>query len=643
MPVTRVNGSSISAVGATAASYGVAIGVACNVGDLIVVSADCNGTHATNDMTVQETTNVQNFVQLGEQQQGGASSRWQQTFYLFTAVALTGTETIQLQPYVANTASSFTVDVFRGCSGTVSRAVTKAAGASGGTANSPALGSAPPAGDLVLSLVAVSSGTTTPPSPFTKGSERVTTPTTCNAYVLSADGVSTYGGTWTWGTANTSSLQTVAFAAIPDAVTAEVNPILLPGFMTGNGFPDFMLAPLNFRAPAGLPYDVGDVSAPPTTWAADGTEAVTAGLTADATVTAGAGGSESVSAGITATAGVVASAGASSSAVAGATAAAQVVAASAATSAVTIGATADATVIPAGPTTWQAAGTEAVTAGMSAAVTVAAAATAAQAVAVGITANATVIRAAAATLAVTAGQSATGALAPAASSAVVAVTAGRSAAGLLSPGAAAASVAITAAPAATGLLAPAVAGGNRTVTAGITADASVAGLTQAAATEAATVGITASAVVIAAASATEGVTAGLTAVASSIDRAAATTAATAGITADATILPRTPIQAAATMAVSAAPSAVGRLTAAAMAQLVSQATIAADAGRVFSASATMAVIALPTITLETTTPRPSGATTSPGGAVTPRPGGATTTVAGGITPRPSGTTTQPST
>lgn len=80
----------------------------------------------------------------------------------------------------------------------------------------------PVAGDLVLSLVSVSSGTATQPAAYTAGSTIATNVRTANAYVLSASGASTYGGTWTWGTSNTSALQTVSFAANTSPVVAAV-------------------------------------------------------------------------------------------------------------------------------------------------------------------------------------------------------------------------------------------------------------------------------------------------------------------------------------------------------------------------------------------------------------------------------------
>jgi hypothetical protein len=221
--VTRVNSSSISASGTTASAFGVALGVACNVGDVIVVTADCNGTHAANGMSVQETTNAQNFTTISETQQGGASSRWVQTFMLKTTVALTGAETIQLTPYAANTQATFVVDVYRGLSGLISRAAQITSGAAGLTATNPALLSAPPVGDLVLSLTGVSSGTATKPTAYALASQTTVGPTTSNAHVLSADGTSTYGGTWTWGTSNSSALQTLALQSTAPVFESRTN------------------------------------------------------------------------------------------------------------------------------------------------------------------------------------------------------------------------------------------------------------------------------------------------------------------------------------------------------------------------------------------------------------------------------------
>lgn len=215
MAVTRVNSSSISASGTTASAFSVAIGVACSIDDLIVVTACCNGTHVSNGMSVVESTNAQTFGTLDQVQLGGAGARWMQTFLLVTVSALTGTENITLTPYAANTQATFVVDVFRGITGAGSPVLDfqSASGASGTSATSPDLLFTPyTPGDLVMSLTAVSSGTATQPSPYLLGSQRTTGPTTSNAYILATDGSSTYGGAWTWGTTNTSALTTVLFS-----------------------------------------------------------------------------------------------------------------------------------------------------------------------------------------------------------------------------------------------------------------------------------------------------------------------------------------------------------------------------------------------------------------------------------------------
>ena len=211
--ITRVNSASINASGTTAAAYSTTLGVAAAAGDLIIVNASGNGTHVANGMSVQDSVNLTNFTTITEVQGGGASSHWAQAFYYVTPQALASGTTITLTPYALNTLSSFDVDIFRGTSGAISRAVTLTSGVAGTTAVTPALATAPVAGDLVLSMIEVSTGTATPPAAYTKGSFTVTTASSCIGYVLAADGASTYSGTWTWGTSNTSDLQTVAFGA----------------------------------------------------------------------------------------------------------------------------------------------------------------------------------------------------------------------------------------------------------------------------------------------------------------------------------------------------------------------------------------------------------------------------------------------
>jgi len=211
--VTRVNTSSISTASTGAGSYGVAIGVACNVGDLIVATMTSDGTHVTNGMAVLETTNFQTFTTIAETQMGDASSRWIQTFFLVNATPLSGTEIIEADQYASATNTSLAVDVFRGTTGLISKAVTMASVAASVAAYTPALGSAPDAGDLVLTLVgtASSTGTKIQPPAYLLGSRQTAITYTGHGYVLSADGSSTYQGSWTWSTTGPSALQTVAF------------------------------------------------------------------------------------------------------------------------------------------------------------------------------------------------------------------------------------------------------------------------------------------------------------------------------------------------------------------------------------------------------------------------------------------------
>lgn len=225
MAVTRVNSSSISGTSTAATAYTAAVGVAVAIGDLIVVNANSNGTHVTNGMACSDSKNGA-YTTLLETDQGGASTRWQQTFWKVATVAMVTTDTISLTPYASNTASAFSVDIFRGTGGTISHAAVGTPGASGTTAANPALAAAPAAGDLVLTLATASSGTLTQPAAFTKGSFGTTNVATANAYVLSADGSSTYGGTWTLGTTNTSAEQTVAFAGSTVAAAPRHTPVV---------------------------------------------------------------------------------------------------------------------------------------------------------------------------------------------------------------------------------------------------------------------------------------------------------------------------------------------------------------------------------------------------------------------------------
>jgi hypothetical protein len=212
--VTRVNSSSINASGTTATAFSTTFGVAVLAGDLIVVTGTCNGTHATNGMSVKDAVNNVNFTTIKEQQGSAASSRWLQSFYFFTPVDIASGTNITFTPYAANTQASFSVDVFRGCQGPgiISRAVVGATPASGTTSATGALASNVPAGDLVITGCFAASGTLTAGSPFTTGSTTTTTTSSANGYVLSASGSSTYASTWALGTSNTNANYVVSFA-----------------------------------------------------------------------------------------------------------------------------------------------------------------------------------------------------------------------------------------------------------------------------------------------------------------------------------------------------------------------------------------------------------------------------------------------
>lgn len=212
MAVTRINSTSLTGGSTSASAYTIAVGNLL-VGDLVVVNVNSNGTHATNGIGIDDPAVLFFTNLLSERQQNAGGTRWQQTAYLY--INFDWNFSVQITPYAGNTQSSASVDAFRGTTGLVSRAVQVVGGGLTASASTPALLSAPPAGDLVMSMVTVSPGSTATnqPSPYLLGSGTTTNVVTQNGYVLSADGTSTYGGSWNWGTSNTSALQTVSFAA----------------------------------------------------------------------------------------------------------------------------------------------------------------------------------------------------------------------------------------------------------------------------------------------------------------------------------------------------------------------------------------------------------------------------------------------
>lgn len=225
---TRVNSASVSG-GASATSCTAAIpaGTGIAAGDLIIVAAGSQTGHTANGISVSDAVNGTNYTTILETELGSASSRWMQSFAFLTPLAIADGTVVTCTGYATAANTEFSLDVFRGVTAAISRAAAGNSNISGTTSAAPALGSAPPAGDLVLTFCEAGSGTLTPASPFTKGSSGTTGASTAIGFVLSADGASTYGSTWTLGTANTSAAQTVSFAAIAAALAPL--PVVAPG------------------------------------------------------------------------------------------------------------------------------------------------------------------------------------------------------------------------------------------------------------------------------------------------------------------------------------------------------------------------------------------------------------------------------
>jgi hypothetical protein len=228
--ITRVNSASISGSGTTSAVATIPGGTGILAGDLIVVAANCNGTHVSNGMSVKDSVNGTNFTTIREQDLSAASSRWLQAFSFVTPVNIADGSTITLTAYAASAAAALAVDVFRGVTGTISNAATGTSPAAGATSLGPALGAAPAAGNLVLSFnsFAANTATLTVASPFTRGSAKLaSTPSAAIGYVLSADGSSTYAVTWTNDSSQSNADVTVAFTAAASAAAAPA-PLMRP-------------------------------------------------------------------------------------------------------------------------------------------------------------------------------------------------------------------------------------------------------------------------------------------------------------------------------------------------------------------------------------------------------------------------------
>lgn len=207
----HVNSASIASVGGTtSATVTIPGGTGIAAGDLIVVCAGSQVGHTTNGISVSDAVNGVNYPTILETDLGGASTRWMQTFAYTTPVAIPDGTVLTCNGYATATNTEFSVDIFRGIESVASRAAVGSSNPTGTTSAAPALASAPPTFDLVLTFCMAGSGTLTPAAPFVAGSSGSSGASTAIAYALS-DGVSTFGSTWTLGTSNTSAAQTVSF------------------------------------------------------------------------------------------------------------------------------------------------------------------------------------------------------------------------------------------------------------------------------------------------------------------------------------------------------------------------------------------------------------------------------------------------
>ena len=285
MAITHVNSASIAGNGTTSATATIPGGTGILAGDLIIVNAGSQTGHTTNGISVQDAVNATPYTTILETELGSASTRWQQTFAFLTPVNIADGTVLTCTGYGTATNTEFSVDIFRGATATISRAAVGASNVSGTTSAAPALASAPPANDLVLTFCMAGSGTLTPAAPFTKGSSGTTGAATAIGYVLAADGSSTYGSTWTLGTANTSAAQTVSFAAATVAAgsgaaiviatpwsPARTSAILTSSFPLGNpatGTPQPILVTPPFTWPRTSSPQIQNAPATPTVTAAN--------------------------------------------------------------------------------------------------------------------------------------------------------------------------------------------------------------------------------------------------------------------------------------------------------------------------------------------------------------------------------------
>lgn len=222
---TRVNTSAINAFTSGATNFTTTFGDDVSVGDLIVVTIGGNGTHSSNGYAVADDING-TYTDITDVQFGSGVSKYNQMSYMVATAPTASTTTITFTPVASASQTTAVVDVFRGYSGTISRTAVTSSNAAGTSPSQAALASAPTAGDLVVAGIETNGGAfTNPPTNYTTGSTRTGgQPNAAQAYVLSANGSSTYGGNWTISASNASATIGVAFAA----ATLASNPAFRP-------------------------------------------------------------------------------------------------------------------------------------------------------------------------------------------------------------------------------------------------------------------------------------------------------------------------------------------------------------------------------------------------------------------------------
>lgn len=213
MAITHVNSANIIGNGTHNVSITIPAGTGIQAGDLIVGTFVTDGTHVVNGGGIQDSVNGVSYSPLGETDQTNSSSFWQESKYYITPNAIADGSTFTVTGFFSSATVGAAIDIFRGLAGIIDQPFVGPTNSSPSTTiTGPALGGNAVSGALVLSMATGEGATTLSQSTLTTGSVNTSGRNVGIAYLLAANGLSTYAVTWTQGVSGSWAAQAISFS-----------------------------------------------------------------------------------------------------------------------------------------------------------------------------------------------------------------------------------------------------------------------------------------------------------------------------------------------------------------------------------------------------------------------------------------------